>query len=172
MRGAEIGLSSLTLPKLQKLTDDELRAQISVCDDERLFVIYEALKRDFSPQEIHDITKIDLWFLHKLQNIARYENAICGVSLTEEQYREGKRLGFPDKVLESISGSKLPCHLSASFKMVDTCGAEFDAETPYFYSCYDEENEAAEFIAEHQSGKRDGDRLWLGPHPHRSGHRV
>ncbi|MBM6918440.1 carbamoyl-phosphate synthase large subunit [Intestinimonas butyriciproducens] len=153
VRGAEIGLSSLTLPKLQKLTDDELRAQISVCDDERLFVIYEALKRDFSPQEIHDITKIDLWFLHKLQNIARYENAICGVSLTEEQYREGKRLGFPDKVLESISGSKLPCHLSASFKMVDTCGAEFDAETPYFYSCYDEENEAAEFIAEHQSGK-------------------
>ena len=153
VRGAEIGLSSLTLPKLQKLTDDELRAQISVCDDERLFVIYEALKRDFSPQEIHDITKIDLWFLHKLQNIARYENAICGTSLTEEQYREGKRLGFPDKVLESISGSKLPCHLSASFKMVDTCGAEFDAETPYFYSCYDEENEAAEFIAEHQSGK-------------------
>ena len=153
VRGAEIGLSSLTLPKLQKLTDEEVRAQISVCDDERLFVIYEALKRDFSPQEIHDITKIDLWFLHKLQNIARYENAICGVSLTEEQYREGKRLGFPDKVLESISGSKLPCHLSASFKMVDTCGAEFDAETPYFYSCYDEENEAAEFIAEHQSGK-------------------
>ena len=153
VRGAEIGLSSLTLPKLQKLTDDELRAQISVCDDERLFVIYEALKRDFSPQEIHDITKIDLWFLHKLQNIARYENTICGTSLTEEQYREGKRLGFPDKVLESISGSELPCHLSASFKMVDTCGAEFDAETPYFYSCYDEENEAAEFIAEHQSGK-------------------
>ncbi|RHO51991.1 carbamoyl-phosphate synthase large subunit [Ruminococcaceae bacterium AM07-15] len=153
VRGAEIGLSSLTLPKLQKLTDEELRAQINVCDDERLFVVYEALKRDFSPEEIHDITKIDLWFLHKLQNIARYENAICGTSLTEEQYREGKRLGFPDKVLESISGSKLPCHLSASFKMVDTCGAEFDAETPYFYSCYDEENEAAEFIAEHQSGK-------------------
>ena len=153
VRGAEIGLSSLTLPKLQKLTDEELRAQINVCDDERLFVVYEALKRDFAPQEIHDITKIDLWFLHKLQNIARYENAICGTSLTEEQYREGKRLGFPDKVLESISGSELPCHLSASFKMVDTCGAEFDAETPYFYSCYDEENEAAEFIAEHQSGK-------------------
>ena len=153
VRGAEIGLSSLTLPKLQKLTDEELRAQINVCDDERLFVVYEALKRDFAPQEIHDITKIDLWFLHKLQNIARYENAICGTSLTEEQYREGKRLGFPDKVLESISGSKLPCHLPASFKMVDTCGAEFDAETPYFYSCYDEENEAAEFIAEHQSGK-------------------
>ncbi len=153
VRGAEIGLSSLTLPKLQKLTDEELRAQINVCDDERLFVVYEALKRDFAPQEIHDITKIDLWFLHKLQNIARYENAICGTSLAEEQYREGKRLGFPDKVLESISGSELPCHLSASFKMVDTCGAEFDAETPYFYSCYDEENEAAEFIAEHQSGK-------------------
>ena len=153
VRGAEIGLSSLTLPKLQKLSDEGLRAQISVCDDERLFVIYEALKRDFAPEEIHDITKIDLWFLHKLQNIARYENAICGAPLTEEQYREGKRLGFPDKVLESISGSKLPCHLSASFKMVDTCGAEFDAETPYFYSCCDEENEAAEFIAEHQSGK-------------------
>lgn len=153
VRGAEIGLQSLTLPKLHGLDDEALRRQIGVCDDERLFVIYEALKRGFTPEAIHEITRIDLWFLCKLRNIARFENEITGTPVTAEQYRRGKRLGFPDGVMQQISGGELPCHQAASFKMVDTCGAEFDAETPYFYSCYDEENEAAEFIQQHASGK-------------------
>ncbi len=154
VRGAEIGLDSLALPKLRELPLEELRQRIHVCDDERLFVVYEALRRGVPPEEIHEITRIDLWFLWKLHHLAAYETAVTGVPLTKEQYRLGKGLGFPDAVLRRLSGSELPCHLDASFKMVDTCGAEFDAQTPYFYSCYDTENEAAEFIADHPSGKQ------------------
>ena len=154
VRGAEIGLDSLALPKLRELPLEELRQRIHVCDDERLFVVYEALRRGVPPEEIHEITRIDLWFLWKLHHLAAYETAVTGVPLTKEQYRLGKGLGFPDAVLRRLSGSELPCHLDASFKMVDTCGAEFDAQTPYFYSCYDTENEAAEFITDHPSGKQ------------------
>ena len=154
VRGAEIGLDSLALPKLRELPLEELRQRIHVCDDERLFVVYEALRRGVPPEEIHEITRIDLWFLWKLHHLAAYETAVTSVPLTKEQYRLGKGLGFPDAVLRRLSGSELPCHLDASFKMVDTCGAEFDAQTPYFYSCYDTENEAAEFIADHPSGKQ------------------
>ena len=154
VRGAEIGLDSLALPKLRELPLEELRQRIHVCDDERLFVVYEALRRGVPPEEIHEITRIDLWFLWKLHHLAAYETAVTGVPLTKEQYRLGKGLGFPDVVLRRLSGSELPCHLDASFKMVDTCGAEFDAQTPYFYSCYDTENEAAEFITDHPSGKQ------------------
>ncbi|WP_458862207.1 carbamoyl-phosphate synthase large subunit [Acidaminobacterium chupaoyuni] len=155
VRGAEISLDSLTLPKLKTLSDEELTEKISVCDDERLFVVYEALLRGISPEMIHDITKIDLWFLYKLKNIAEYELSITGAALSAKTYHQGKRLGFPDHVLARLSGQALPCHTAASYKMVDTCGAEFDAETPYFYSCYDEENEAAEFIREHQNPEKE-----------------
>ena len=145
----------MALPKLRELPLEELRQRIHVCDDERLFVVYEALRRGVPPEEIHEITRIDLWYYcWKLHHLAAYETAVTGVPLTKEQYRLGKGLGFPDAVLRRLSGSELPCHLDASFKMVDTCGAEFDAQTPYFYSCYDTENEAAEFIADHPSGKQ------------------
>ena len=154
VRGAEISLDSLNLPKLAELSDEEVKDKISVCDDERLFVVFEAIKRGISLEYIHSVTKIDFWFLNKLKHLADYEKEIAENTLTEEIYIKGKKYGYPDKVIERISGQTLPSHRSAVFKMVDTCAAEFKAETPYFYSTYDTENEASEFIAERNSGKQ------------------
>ena len=154
VRGAEISLDSLNLPKLAELSYDEVKDKISVCDDERLFVVFEAIKRGISLDYIHDITKIDHWFLNKLKHLVEYEREIAENTLTEELYIKGKKYGYPDKVIERISGQKVENPRHAVFKMVDTCAAEFKAETPYFYSTYDTENEAAEFIAERNSDKK------------------
>ena len=106
-------------------------------DDHRIFTVFEALKSGVTVDEIHDITKIDRWFLNKLRKMAEFEASIAH-GLTEELYEEGKRLGYPDETLRRLSGGgELPPHRDAVYKMVDTCGAEFDAETPYFYSTYD-----------------------------------
>lgn len=153
VRGAEISLSSLNMPKLKELSDEDVKNKVSVCDDERLFVIFEAIKRGISLEYIHDITKIDLWFLHKLKNLSAYEHELSKSTLDDEIYIRGKKLGYPDKVIEELSGQKIASPRSAVYKMVDTCAAEFAAETPYFYSTYDEENEAEEFIAERNSGR-------------------
>ena len=154
VRGAEISLSDLNLPKLAELSDEEVREKLHVCDDERLFVVFEALKRGVSVADIHDITKIDEWFLYKLCNLVDMERQMADTEISEETYRRAKKLGYPDKVIARITGRPVAYHLPAAFKMVDTCGAEFDAETPYFYSAYDEENEAAEFIARKGSDKK------------------
>lgn len=154
VRGAEISLSSLTLPKLAELSDEEVRQKLYVCDDERLFVVFEALKRGIAPEEIFEINKIDKWFTYKMLNLVKLERRLAAEPLSEELYREAKRLGYPDKVIGQISGKPVTFNIPASYKMVDTCGAEFDAETPYFYSTYDTENEAAEFLKSHDSGKK------------------
>ncbi len=138
VRGAEISASTLNMPKFAEMNDGEIYDKLSEVTDERLFVVYQAIKRGVSVDEIHCVTKIDEWFLNKLKNLADYEREICGKKLTREQYFRGKKLGYPDKELEKFSGSKLPAHGKAVFKMVDTCGAEFSAQTPYFYSTYDE----------------------------------
>lgn len=154
VRGAEISLDSLNLPKLAELSDEEIKDKISVCDDERLFVVFEAIKRGITLEYIHDITKIDFWFLNKLRHLVDYEKEIAENTLTEELYIKGKKYGYPDKVIERISGQKIENPRKGVFKMVDTCAAEFKAETPYFYSTYDTENEAAGFIAERNSDKK------------------
>jgi carbamoyl-phosphate synthase large subunit len=146
VRGAEISLDTLDLPKLKPLQDDEIRELLHQCTDERLFVVYEALRRGFSYDEIYDITKIDRWFLGKLKALSDLEDALAGGELTDELYEDAKKYGFTDKAIERISGQKIKSPRRAVFKMVDTCAAEFAAETPYFYSTYDDENEAAEFI--------------------------
>lgn len=153
VRGAEISLDSLNMPKLKELSDEEIHTRLHDCNDERLFVVFEAIKRGIPCEEIHDITKIDLWFLYKLQHLASLEKQMAN-GLTEELYLEAKKRGYPDKVIERISGQKIAHPRGAVFKMVDTCAAEFAAETPYFYSTYDDENEAEEFIAEHHSDKK------------------
>ncbi|NLN82698.1 MAG: carbamoyl-phosphate synthase large subunit [Clostridiales bacterium] len=153
VRGAEISLDSLNMPKLAKLSDEEIRKKVAVCDDERLFVMFEAIKRGITCEEIHDITKVDLWFLYKLKNLVKIEKQMAE-NLTPELYIEAKKRGYPDKVIERISGRKIEAPLKAVFKMVDTCAAEFSAQTPYFYSTYDEENEAEQFIKEHGSGNK------------------
>jgi carbamoyl-phosphate synthase large subunit len=147
VRGAELSLDTLNLPKLKNLTDEEIKKRLADCDDERLFVIFEALKRGISRETVHAITKIDLWFLAKLANLALLEKELAEKPLTQEMYRRAKDAGYPDKAIEGLSGEKIKKPLPASYKMVDTCAAEFEAETPYFYSTFDEVNEAGQFIA-------------------------
>ena len=136
VRGAEIGLDSLNRP-----ADDDtpLLERLKRVDDHRLFTVFEALKSGVSVEGIFAITHIDRWFLHKLKKLADFELSIAGGNLTEEAYGQGKKLGYPDETLLRLSGAgSLPCEArEAVYKMVDTCGAEFDAETPYFYSSYD-----------------------------------
>ena len=149
VRGAEISAGTLNLPKLAELSDEEIYERLHDLTDERLFVVYQALKRGVSVDEIYNITKIDEWFLNKLKNLVCYEAEICEKEISKEQYLRGKKLGYPDKELEKLSAHKLPAHRNAVFKMVDTCAAEFAAQTPYFYSSYDEKehDEAKPFVA-------------------------
>ena len=148
VRGAEISLSDLNHPKFTGMSREELLSELHKTTDERLFAVYAALKADISVDEIFDITKIDRWFLNKLLNLVKFERSVTGKRLTGAEYLEGKKLGYPDKVLEHYSGQALPMHRRACFKMVDTCAAEFAAQTPYFYSTYDDlsHDEAKPFV--------------------------
>lgn len=154
VRSIELGLDSLNMKKLKKLSDEEIRERLHNVDDERCFVIFEAIKRGVSIDDIHDITMIDKWFLAKLQNLAELEKWLSEGELTCEKYDTAKRYGYLDSTIEKISGQKCPKKTRAVFKMVDTCAGEFKAETPYFYSTFDEENEAAQFIKRTDTGKK------------------
>nr|WP_325179276.1 carbamoyl-phosphate synthase large subunit [uncultured Oscillibacter sp.] len=144
VRGAEIGQDSLN----RKNTDGApIWERLRRVDDRRLFTVFEALKSGVSVEEIFSITKIDRWFLWKLRGLADFEKALEGEGLTAERYAQGKRLGYPDETLLRLSGAdRLPEEpRKAVYKMVDTCGAEFDAETPYFYSSFDQFCESRAF---------------------------
>lgn len=157
VRGAEIGLDTLNNKALDGV---DIRERLKVQDDLRLFTVFKALKDGISIEEIHKITMIDEWFLGKLKNLADYEKSIDGKPLSKEMYEKGKRLGYTDKALKRISGGSLAYHKDCVYKMVDTCGAEFAAETPYFYSTYDEHCEARSLP---QSGKQKIIVLGSGP---------
>ena len=148
VRGAEISLDTLNHPKFEPMSIEQLREELHKMTDERLFAVYQSLKKGIAIDEVYSITKIDEWFLAKLKNLADYEAEITGKKMTRVQYLEGKRIGYTDKALERFSGEKLPAHRRAVFKMVDTCAAEFSAKTPYFYSTYDEldHDEALPFV--------------------------
>ncbi len=134
VRGAEIGLNTLNAPPL---SGEPLEARLLAQDDRRLFTVFEALKAGWSVDRLYALTRIDRWFLYRLQAMARLEARLAGEPLTEALYREAKRMGYPDDAVKRLSGAEtLPAH-RMSYKMVDTCGAEFAAETPYFYSCPD-----------------------------------
>ena len=152
-RGSENKTDCCTLPKVAAYSDEQVKEALHVCNDERVFVIYEALKRGVSCEEIHEITKVDNWFLYKMKNIAEVENTLAKGNISEDTYKTAKRYGFLNSTIERISGEKVNYSAPASFKMVDTCAGEFKAETPYFYSCCDEVNEAEEFIE--RAGKRE-----------------
>lgn len=154
VRSVELGIDTFNLPKLQNLTDGDIEKLLSNCDDERSFVVYAALKRGISVDTIHDITKIDKWFLNKLKNLTDMEKTLAEGELTEEKYLAAKNFGFLDKTIEQLSGQKVTEHRFASFKMVDTCAAEFAAETPYFYSTYDGQNEAQLYLDEHHDADK------------------
>mgnify|MGYP000891764103 CR=1 FL=1 len=154
VRSIELGLDSMNLKKLKKLSDEEIYNKIKDVDDERSFVVFEAIKRGVALEEIHDITKIDMWFLSKLKNLADLEAYLADGELTCEKYDLAKKYGYLDSTIERMSGQKCPKKTRAVFKMVDTCAGEFKAETPYFYSTYDEENEARQFIDRTDTGKK------------------
>lgn len=155
VRSTELGVDSMNMPKYEKMPVDELLTRLkNGVEDERSFQVFAALKKGVSVAELHEITMIDEWFLEKLQNLVELEEWLAEGDLTEEKYRTAKQYGYPDKTIERISGKKCPLHQNAVYKMVDTCAGEFKAETPYFYSTYDEENEAEQFIARRNSGKK------------------
>ena len=141
VRGAEIHLDTL---HAKPLSDRPVRDRLADCDDHRLFTVFEALCSGVSIDEIHDITRIDRWFLARLQNLVDYEASIQG-GLTPELYQRGKYLGYPDAALRRLSGSETLPAFRAGYKMVDTCAAEFDAQTPYFYASADARCEARSF---------------------------
>ena len=147
----ELGMDTLTHKPFEELTDDEIVAHLHVQDAERVFCVYEALKRGIDHETIWKITKIDWWFLDKMQHLADLEKGLakCNGVLSLEQYQTAKKYGFQDKTIKRLAQvDVLPVeNYRAGFKMVDTCAAEFSANTPYFYSTYDGDNEAAEFIA-------------------------
>ncbi len=167
VRGAEIGLDTLNSPKFAAASDDELWSVVLHATDERLFALYELMKRGVSVEELHEKTMIDNWFLAKLQNLIDYETALAAEPLTETLYTRGKRLGYPDAAIARLSGQAVTFERRPTFKMVDTCAGEFAAHTPYFYATYDTpesggEDEAVPFIQE-KAGKPTVVVLGSGP---------
>ena len=135
-----------------ELTDDQLEDQLHVVDDRRIWVIAEALRRGVSYDQIHEITKIDKWFIDKIAIIVEMENSLKNEPLTPELLKAAKRIEFPDTVISRLTGKsedeikqmRYDNNIVASYKMVDTCAAEFEAATPYYYSVYGGENESVE----------------------------
>lgn len=153
VRGAEISHDTLDDKKFAKMSDENVVDRLSVCDDQRIFCVFEALKRGVSVDKIHEITLIDEWFLNKLLILVDMENKLKEGNIDEATYFKAKKLGFLDRTIEAFTGEECKYSATPVYKMVDTCAAEFDAETPYFYSTFDEENEAEEFIKEKDSNK-------------------
>ena len=152
IRSLEQHVDSLMSYDFTGLTDEELLEDLAVVDDRRIWKIAEGLRRGIEPAVMHDITKIDRWFIDKLQIIVEMENSLKKGPLTEELLREAKRIEFPDNVIGELTGHtereikelRDKYNIHAAFKMVDTCAAEFAASTPYYYSVFGSENEATE----------------------------
>ena len=152
IRSLEQHVDSLMSYDFSGLSDEELDAQLHVIDDRRIWVIAEALRRGVSYDHIYEITKIDRWFIDKLAIITEMEQRLKTEELTVELLKEAKRIEFPDNVIAELTGKteeeikqmRYANGIVAAYKMVDTCAAEFAAETPYYYSVYGSENEAVE----------------------------
>ena len=166
IRSLEENVDSLILPKLQNLSDEEILQDLKRVDNERIWVIAEAIRREISVDKIHEITTIDKFFINKIQRIVRIEKRLKTEELTEELLTTAKKMGYTDNVISELCGKpqeeikniRKEKNIIANFKMVDTCAAEFDATTPYYYSSYDEENEALE-----ETGKKKIVVLGSGP---------
>ena len=151
IRSLEQHVDSLLSVDFSKDTDEELLKHLHRVDDQRIYVIAEALRRGVSYDTIHEITKIDKWFIDKIAILTEMEKRLQTEPLTKELLAEAKRIEFPDSVIGRLTGKtekeikelRNEYDIHAAFKMVDTCAAEFAAETPYYYSCFGSENEAA-----------------------------
>ena len=142
VRGAEISLDTLNA---DPISDKPLLERLEEQDDRRIFTIFEAIKAGVSTETINEITRVDKWFIEKLRNLADFETEIEGKEIDEETYLRAKKLGYNDKTLRKFCSFPESFHRSASYKMVDTCAAEYSATTPYFYSSYDKACESRRF---------------------------
>lgn len=150
IRSLEQHVNSLLDYDYSKLDTESLKSELQRVDDRRIWVIAEAIRKGISFEEIHKITKIDIWFISKIANIVKTENRLSSEILDEALLKEAKRLEFPDSLIAKLSNKseeeiKTLRHrldIRAVYKMVDTCAGEFKAQTPYFYSCYGGSNEA------------------------------
>ena len=150
IRSLEQHVDSLVSDEYLTLSYDKLIERLKVVDDRRIWVIAEACRRGVSYDTIHEITKIDKWFIDKIAILVEMEGRLRSEALTVDLLREAKRIEFPDKMIAQLTGKdedyiknmRYENGITASFKMVDTCAAEFAASTPYYYSCFDGENEA------------------------------
>lgn len=150
IRSLEQHVNSLLDYDYSKLDSESLKIELQRVDDRRIWVIAEAIRKGISFEEIHKITKIDIWFISKIANIVKTENRLSSEILDEELLKEAKRLEFPDSLIarlsnkseEEIKTLRYRLNIRAVYKMVDTCAGEFKAQTPYFYSCYGGSNEA------------------------------
>ena len=149
IRSLEQHVDSLIVNYYEGFTDEDIKDELQKVDDRRIFLIAEAIRRGITPEYIHDITKIDEWFIDKIERLVRCELRLKNEELTRELLFEAKRMEFPDKVIAKLTGKtekeiydcRIKENIIAGFKMVDTCAAEFEAVTPYYYSCFDGENE-------------------------------
>ena len=149
IRSLEQHVDSLIVNYYEGFTDEDIKDELQKVDDRRIFLIAEAIRRGITPEYIHDITKIDEWFIDKIERLVRCELRLKNEELTRELLFESKRMEFPDKVIAKLTGKtekeiyerRMKENIIAGFKMVDTCAAEFEAVTPYYYSCFDGENE-------------------------------
>ena len=152
IRSLEQHVDCLLSYDFSNLNDEELDAQLHVVDDRRIWVIAEALRRGVSYDHIYEVTKIDRWFIDKIAILVEMEKRLQNEELTVDLLKEAKRIEFPDNVIARLTGKteeeikemRYANGIVAAYKMVDTCAAEFAAETPYYYSVYGSENEAVE----------------------------
>ena len=152
IRSLEQHVDCLLSYDFSDLDEDGLMKQLRKVDDRRIWVIAEALRRGISYEVIHDITKIDIWFIDKLAILVEMEDALKNQKLTPELLKEAKRIEFPDNVIARLTGKteeeikemRYANGIVAAYKMVDTCAAEFAASTPYYYSVFGSENEVVE----------------------------
>ena len=152
LRSLEQHVDCLRSYDFTELTKEEVIERLKIVDDQRIYVIAEALRKGVSYDEIHEITMVDHWFIDKLAILVEMEDALEKGPLTVELLREAKRIEFPDTVISRLTGKRVEeirkmrydNGIVASYKMVDTCAAEFEAATPYYYSVYGGENEAIE----------------------------
>jgi carbamoyl-phosphate synthase, large subunit len=152
VRSLEIGAYHLELPHLRAVSDAEMDRRLEAADDERLFLIAEAFRRGWGVDDVHARTKIDRFFLYKIEGIVRFEETLRNAPLDRETLRRAKRLSFTDRKIGELTGRtegevralRKAWGIRPVYKMVDTCAAEFEAATPYYYSTYEEENERVE----------------------------
>lgn len=149
VRSLEIGVNHLQIPEMANLSTEDVREKLNIANDERIFMIAEALRRAISVDEIHKITNVNTFFLNKIKGIVAMEVLLQTKEITSERMLKAKKMGFTDKTIAALSGSsteeirssRKAQNIVPSYKMVDTCAAEFEAATPYYYSTYAQEDE-------------------------------